>query len=328
MTIAAPVLTSARDLVQARLRTALSRLDPQLAAIAGYHFGWLDADGRPLAADGGKLLRASLVLLSAAACGADPGRGLPGATAVELAHNFSLLHDDVMDGDEQRRHRPTAWTVFGASAAIVAGDALLALAQEELCDNPPAARHLAIAVQRLCSGQLADLRLERRSSATVAECMTMAAGKTGALLASACAIGAMLAEAPASVVTALERFGEHLGLAFQVADDILGIWGDPAVTGKPVMSDLRTRKKSIPVAAALCVSDTFAALYSQPEPLTDHELDLARALIEEAGGRSWAQAELTRQIDAAAQHLDVLGPNSAQRAELLAIADFVTTRDH
>jgi geranylgeranyl diphosphate synthase, type I len=158
--------------------------------------------------------------------------------------------------------------------------------------------------------------------------MTMAAGKTGALLASACAIGAMLAEAPASVVTALERFGEHLGLAFQVADDILGIWGDPAVTGKPVMSDLRTRKKSIPVAAALCASDTFAALYSRPEPLTDHELDLARTLIEEAGGRSWAEAELTRQIDAAAQHLDVLGPNSAQRAELLAIADFVTTRDH
>ena len=181
--------------------------------------------------------------------------------AVELVHNFSLLHDDIMDGDTERRHRPTAWTVFGTPAAILAGDALLALAQDILLeDGGPqgrwAARCLLAAVQRLISGQSADMEFEQRHAVSMDECLTMAGDKTAALMACACSIGAIFTGAPPSLAMSLADFGSHTGLAFQLVDDLLGIWGAPEVTGKPVWSDLRTRKKTLPVVAAMAGSAT------------------------------------------------------------------------
>ena len=154
-------------------------------------------------------------------------------------HNFSLLHDDIMDGDTERRHRPTAWTVYGIGAAILAGDALLALAQDLLLeDSAPqgiwAARCLSAAVQRLIAGQGADLAFERRDDVTLDECLQMAGDKTAALMACACSIGAIHVGAPAGLAMGLAGFGAHAGLAFQLTDDLLGIWGAPEVTGKPV----------------------------------------------------------------------------------------------
>ncbi len=207
-------------------------------------------------ASGGKALRPALALLSARAAGEPAERGVPAAVAVELVHNFSLLHDDIMDRDTERRHRPTAWTVFGTPAAILAGDALLALAQDILLeDGGPqgrwAARCLLAAVQRLISGQSADMEFEQRRSVSMDECLTMAGDKTAALMACACSIGAIYTGAPPSLAMRLADFGSHVGLAFQLVDDLLGIWGAPEVTGKPVWSDLRTRKKTLPVVAAM-----------------------------------------------------------------------------
>ena len=178
------------------------------------------------------------------------------AVAVELVHNWSLLHDDIMDNDTERRHRPTAWTVFGVGPAILAGDALLALAQDLLLEDDTlkgawASRCLSAAVLRLVDGQGEDLAFEKRDDVTLAECLDMAGNKTAALMACACSIGAVHLGAPPTLAMALAGFGAHVGLAFQLTDDLLGIWGAPEVTGKPVRADLRARKKSLPVVAAL-----------------------------------------------------------------------------
>src|SRR3984885_16319300 len=155
----------ARDLVGPAMESAISRLTPDVRIVAAYHLGLADAEGNPTGGGSGKALRPALALLSARAAGAPAERGVTSARAVELVHNFSLLHDDIMDGDTERRHRPTAWTVFGVGAAILAGDALLALAQDLLLeDTAPgglwAARCLSTAVTRLIAGQGEDLAFE------------------------------------------------------------------------------------------------------------------------------------------------------------------------
>ena len=241
---------TARDLVGPAIAAAVDRLSPEVKKVAAYHLG-LDGGGGT-----GKALRPALALLSARAAGAAAERGVPAAVAVELVHNFSLLHDDIMDGDTERRHRPTAWTVHGVGAAILAGDALLALAQDILLEDTAAqglwaARCLSAAVLRLIAGQGADLAFEQRDDVSLAECQTMAGDKTAALMACACSIGAIHVGAPPGLAMGLAGFGAHAGQAFQLTDDLLGIWGAPEVTGKPVRADLRARKKSLPVVAAL-----------------------------------------------------------------------------
>lgn len=171
-------------------------------------------------------------------------------------HNFSLLHDDLMDGDEQRRHRDTVWKVHGPAQAILVGDALFALANEVLLELGTveagrATRRLTTATRALIDGQAQDISYEHRDRVSVEECLEMEGNKTGALLACACSIGAVLGGADDLTADTLERYGYHLGLAFQAVDDLLGIWGDPEATGKQTWSDLRQRKKSLPVVAAL-----------------------------------------------------------------------------
>ncbi|MQA83634.1 MAG: polyprenyl synthetase family protein [Streptosporangiales bacterium] len=329
-------VTTARDLVTPALRTAVDRLAPRMSRVAGYHLGWLDEHGRPTGAGGGKALRPALALLSAQAAGSTPQRGVPAAVAVELVHNFSLLHDDIMDGDRERRHRPTAWTVFGTSSAILAGDSLLTLAEEILLEEGSqgaywAARCLSAATQRLIAGQTADLEFEDRVDVSLDECVTMASDKTAALLACSCSIGAMLVNAPPRLAAGLAGFGAHLGLAFQLVDDLLGIWGAPEVTGKPVLSDLRTRKKSLPVVAALAAGAPASArlreLLHRPEPLTEEDLHEAAVAVEGAGGRTWVEEESARQLAAAEECLHQIDMPDHVRQEFLHIARYVTSRD-
>jgi geranylgeranyl diphosphate synthase, type I len=327
---------TARDLVGPALEAAIARLSPDIRPVAGYHLGLCDAAGEPTGAPaGGKALRPALTLLSARAAGAPAERAVPAAVAVELVHNFSLLHDDIMDGDIERRHRPTAWTVFGVGPAILAGDALQSLANDLLLEGPApqsvwAARCLAAAVQRLISGQGADLAFERRDRVTVDECLDMAADKTAALMACACSIGAIYVGAPASTAMSLTAFGAYIGLAFQLTDDLLGIWGAPEVTGKPVRSDLRSRKKSLPVVAALASeSDAgreLAALLAEPEPLGEDELCHAADLVAAAGGKKWVEAEADSALSSALGCLDEAELPDDVRAEFAAIAEFVTAR--
>ncbi len=329
-------LTQARELVEPALRDAVDRLDPTSRQVAAYHLGWVEADGRATSASGGKALRPALALLSARAAGAPAEAGVPGAVAVELVHNFSLLHDDLMDGDVQRRHRATVWAVWGASTAILVGDAMLATAQQVLVDlevpgGTPAARLLAAATQQLIRGQVDDLAFERRATVSVEECLAMAAGKTGALLGCSAAIGAVLNGAPEPLVAALTVYGDELGLAFQLVDDLLGIWGDGASTGKPVGADLRARKKSLPisyaVAAGGAASVELAAWLATSGPDSDEDISRATELVEAAGGREWAQTEAQRRLAAAERALGQTDIEATVRDEFVELARFVTTRE-
>jgi geranylgeranyl diphosphate synthase type I len=324
MTTMLESLHRSRDAITPAMRTALDRLDPATRLQAAYHFGWVDAQGRP-DRGGGKAVRPALALLSAQATGGPEEIGLPGAVAVELVHNFSLLHDDLMDHDRERRHRTTVWVLWGSSSAILSGDALLGLAQEVLLDcglptAAPAALMLARATRELIRGQVEDLAFEQRASVPVDECLDMAAGKTGALMAASAAIGAVLAGAPAETVAALQTYGAQIGLAFQLVDDVLGIWGDPAVTGKPVHSDLRADKKSLPISYALAGDPTIALI----DPA-----DLAKRAdaIERAGGRAWALDEAARRMALGEAALCSADLPDAVRGELIALGKFIVDRE-
>src|ERR1700723_1086129 len=319
----------ARDLVSPAIEAAIGRLTPDVRVVAAYHFGFADAEGNPAGGGSGKALRPALALLSARATGAQPDRGVTAAVAVELVHNWSLLHDDIMDGDTERRHRPTAWTVFGVGAAILAGDALLALAQDMLLEDgtpqgPWAARCLSAAVQRLIAGQGADLAFEKRDDVTLTECLEMAGNKTAALMACACSIGAVHLGAPPTLAMALAGFGAHLGQAFQLTDDLLGIWGAPEGTGKPVRADLRARKKSLPVVAALTSGTAqgrqLGELLARPGELSEEDRILAAKLVEEADGKRWTEAEADSQLEQAERCLMETDMPADARAEFSAIA--------
>ncbi len=327
-------LLTAREYVDPELRKAVSRLDDGSRRVSEYHLGWTQADGSP--GEGvGKALRPALVLLSAQAVTGEAGQAVPAAAAVELVHNFSLLHDDVMDGDTSRRHRPTAWTVFGRSAALLAGDALLTLATDVLLDTtspygPAAARSLSATVTQLIAGQSADLDFEHRLDVTLDECLRMVAGKTAALLACSASIGALYVGAPRDTVARLHAFGAELGMAYQVVDDFLGLWGDSEITGKPVLSDLRARKKSLPVVHALTsgtpAGQRLRALYGQPDPLSEKQLEQAAEMVCQAGSREWALAECERRLTSAQRHLSRSACDGTTIESLTELAEFIVRR--
>lgn len=350
---AAQILAETRALVEPAHRAAVAGLPPEIRHVAGYHIGWWEADGRVTGA-GGKSVRPAFVLACARAAGGGGDQAaraaVSAAVAVELVHDFSLLHDDVMDGDLTRRHRAAAWAVFGVGRAILAGDALLALAIDVLSRDPgrdggpeagacglphaPAgsAGVLSGMLLELCRGQSADLAFEDRSNVTLTECLAMAEGKTGALLGAACQLGALAGGADNRAAGLYRSFGRHMGLAFQLVDDLLGIWGDPAVTGKPAGNDLAARKKSLPVVAALA-SGTEAArhlarLYEREAAFEEAAVAHAAELVEAAGGRAWALAEAGRRIAAARAALAQARPEPSAEAELHVLADLITRRDH
>ena len=340
---AAALLERTRALVDPELRAAVESLPGSMRRIALYHLGWEHADGTAAAGNAGKAIRPALVLAAAAARGGARARAaaVRAAAAVELMHTFTLRHDDVLDRDTSRRHRPTAWTVFGVPDAILAGDALQALALRLLAEDPhpasgAAAARLADCVVELCAGQHADTAMEQRApdEVTLDEVLSMAEAKTGALLGCACALGALYAGAGAEDVAALDGFGRQAGLAFQLIDDVIGLWGDPRRTGKPAGADLAVRKKSLPVVAALAsgtpAAEELAALYGKPyaqgESGDGGEIARTALAVEQAGGRDWAQAEAADRMARAMQELARAVPAPEAAGGLLALAEFVTRR--
>ncbi|MEU0129435.1 MULTISPECIES: family 2 encapsulin nanocompartment cargo protein polyprenyl transferase [unclassified Streptomyces] len=335
---AAALLERTRNTVDPHLRAAVETLPGAIRRVAMYHFGWQNADGTPADGQAGKAIRPALVLAAAGALGGDPEAAVRAAVAVELAHNFTLLHDDVIDEDTTRRHRPTAWAVFGVPDAVITGDAMLALALRLLADDPhpasaQASVRLATCIIELCAGQQADCALEDRGpdDVTLDECLTMATAKTGALLGCACALGALYAGAGERAVVAMDGFGREAGLAFQLIDDLIGIWGDAERTGKPVGADLAAHKKSLPVVAALTSGTPAAAelgaLYRGAMNTPD-EVRRAADAVDRAGGRDWAQIAAGDRMARAVHHLSRAVPGVADGGDLLALAEFVTRRTH
>jgi geranylgeranyl diphosphate synthase type I len=321
--IALEILSRSKKLVHPALEVATQRLSSEIQPLVIHHLS-----------AGGKYVRACLALLSARAAGADEQVGLVGALAIELVHNFSLIHDDIIDRDVARRHEPTVWAKYGVGPALIAGDALSALAFQLLLDESTpehvrAARCLADAIQAMIAGQAEDVASENQASLSVEECLRMEAGKTGALLACAASIGAILAGADDVVVNALSQYGDHLGLAFQAIDDMLGVWGESSVTGKPVGNDLRLRKKTLPISIANAKGfDVFAEPDSSLEhELTDTQVAEAMVLLEECGARYETLEFAEKELRAALGTLESALVPSTARDELMVIARYVIERD-
>lgn len=281
-----------------------------------YHLGITDLDGSPLhAATRGKGIRPMVCLCTAAAVGGDAAKALAVATAVELTHEFSLIHDDIQDGDRLRRGRPTLWTLVGAAQAINAGDALFAIARSLLSaadrgyDDATAVALSACydeACLRLAEGQQQDIGFEAGDPVTDAAYLRMVRDKTGALLGAAAAMGALAGGAAGTVAAALGDFGEAVGVAFQIHDDVLGLWGDPERTGKPAGNDLRRRKRSLPILRGLGHPDLgpdLAARLVDERPLDDAETAVWLDRLEAGGCR---QASISAAREAADQALSLL----------------------
>jgi geranylgeranyl diphosphate synthase, type I len=297
-----------RALVQHEMREVVGTSSVGLYAWMRYHLGWEDIEGHPEQASGGKLMRPVALLLAAELCGGQAEQAVPAAAAVELVHNFSLLHDDVEDRSDFRRGRANLWTFAGVAQAINTGDGMFTvarLANYRLLDAAVPAgravramRELDDACLRLVEGQYLDV--------TQDEYWQMAAGKTAAMFAAPFAMGATVAGADAPTVDAFRRFGHHIGLAFQAVDDILGIWGDSAITGKPVGDDLASRKMTCPVIAALDAGGDASRLlrraYEQ-RPRAGEDITPIANLIAETGARTLTQ-EMAEREEAAA--LDAL----------------------
>jgi geranylgeranyl diphosphate synthase type I len=277
-----------------------------------YHLGWADAEFQPYDADAGKKLRPVFLLLAVEAQGGVWERGLPAAASVELLHNFSLIHDDIEDRDVTRRGRPTLWTLWGEAQAINAGDALFALAYSalhRLRDRgvPPdlvlkAWERYNATVLQLTEGQCLDLTFESMAQVDEETYLRMVRGKTSALVGLACELGGLIAAASSHRVVALREFGLNLGLSFQMQDDLLGLWGDPERTGKPVGADLRQRKKTLPILHGLAHSPEFVELLSRPT-LDEEAIAEGQALLEAAGSRTYTEERAEEYHDRALEAL-------------------------
>lgn len=303
-----------------------------------YHMGWTDTQFNPVKTDTGKRIRPLLCLVTCEAAGGDWRPALPVAAAIELAHNFSLIHDDIEDQGDERRGRAAVWKVWGLAQGLNAGDGMFVLARlalDRLCEGGMAVEKCAAvscafdeATLALCQGQFLDLGFEARLDVTADEYLKMIRGKTAALISAATRIGAMLATEHAGLVGAFTRFGENIGLAFQITDDILGIWGDPSVTGKSAATDILSKKKSLPAILGLSHPQHGAALreiYSQPHLDSGH---VARVLelLDAAGVRAETQRRADKFRTVAHAALDATGIKNRAMEHLREIADAMTRR--
>jgi geranylgeranyl diphosphate synthase, type I len=314
-----------------------------LYEMLAYHLG-LDGD----AAARGKRMRPLLGALAYQSLTGDYRPALPGAAAVELGHNFSLVHDDIEDADTERRHRPTLWAIWGVPLAINAGDALFALSRlalYRLLDDGFSEQRVLRLMRvydetclALCEGQYLDISFERRDEVSVDAYLEMIGKKTAALLGAAVQAGAILATDDDAVVEAYRRFGYDLGMAFQMADDVKGSFWSSAESGKPEAGDIRKRKKTMPVVWALEHADAadrarLADLYRHPEPIadgrrpvpvpespmTDEAVAEVLDILERSGARQHALEQAAAYRDSALRNLELLPCPLEHKRDLAAL---------
>lgn len=323
--------------IEHELQTQVARLDTPHTRLfhemLTYHMGWTGEDAGPEAT--GKRIRPMMLLLCTSACGADWQPALPAAAAVELVHNFSLVHDDIQDNSDKRRGRPTTWVKWGSPMAINVGDALFVLSNQAIIDLKQsypaemvvqAAQILHNTCLELTRGQFLDMSYEERNDLSVEDYWPMVSGKTAALLSACCHIGSLLGGADESRQDAYRSFGHYLGLAFQVQDDILGIWGDEAVTGKSAASDLVEGKNSLPVLAGLGANGEFAARWKQGPIRAEEVQELARVLASEGGYKTALDA--SRQMtDLALMSLREADPQGTAGDALFELTDKLLKRN-
>ncbi len=329
--------------IESELQQQISRLDTPRTNLfhemLTYHMGWTGEGAGPEAT--GKRIRPLLLLLSCLASDSAAGEdrawrsALPAAAAVELVHNFSLVHDDIQDNSDRRRGRPTTWVKWGMPMAINVGDALFVMSNQAVLDlkeNYPAAIVVKAAeiLHNTCldltRGQFLDISYEERKDLTVEDYWPMVSGKTAALLSACCHLGALLGGADEPAQDAYRAFGHYLGLAFQVQDDLLGIWGDEALTGKSAASDLVEGKNSLPVLAGLSANGKFAARWRLGPVPVEEVQELARLLASEGGYETTTDAA-KQMTDLALMSLREADPQGEAGEALFELTDRLLKRN-
>ena len=330
-----------RPELEAELKYVVGRASLPLYDMMRYHMGWIDESGRTRRDTAGKRLRPVLCLAACRTLGGNWRSALPVAAAVELVHNFSLIHDDIQDSSIERRGRPTVWYLWGQPQAINVGDGLHALALSSLLrlgdggisheKTVRAARILGEASLKLCEGQYRDISYESQLDIKVKDYLAMISGKTAALFGCAVEIGAAIATDDEKSIARVRSFGQALGMTFQVHDDLLGIWGDEKRTGKSGSSDIQMKKKTLPVVYAFEKTkgedkERLQRIYRGDTVSAAHEAEVT-ALLNKLDARSYAEGMSMRYYDQAISELNALAVPEESKAELRAIASFLLDRD-
>jgi geranylgeranyl diphosphate synthase type I len=328
-----------QSLLDRELAAVLTAEHPfdELYAMMAYHLGWLDEQLLPRRSNQGKRLRPVLSLLVCESVGGSPETGVHGAVALELVHNFSLVHDDVEDTSATRRHRPTVWALWGVPHGINVGDGMFALGYAALCraDLTPDRRQAALGVLagtclELCEGQFLDLRLQQQPAGDAQRYFAMISRKTGSMFDCAARLGGLLGGADEAAVGQLGEFGRNLGEAFQMRDDVLGVWGDETVTGKPT-DDIRNRKYGLPVAIACDTAESadvsrLRALYGRPARLADADVRWVQDLFDRLGVRQRAELAVREKFNQTAKLLDDTLPESQATRSLREFVGYLSDR--
>ena len=326
--------------IELEMRNSMAVSEKALAPYYGmisYHLGWVDERFVPTEQETGKRLRSLLCLLACEACGGDWRRAVPAAAAIELMHNFSLIHDDIEDNSPQRRHRPTVWSLWGQAQAINVGDGLFAisrLALQRLANRGISPQKVVVAfriVDQTClyltEGQYLDLAFEEVDGVTVDMYLEMIGKKTGALMSCATQLGALLGTDDERVMESYGAFGYELGLLFQIVDDMLGIWGAGEATGKGVGEDIVSRKKSLPILYALQRSDELRRIYRR-ERMDAAQQEVVMERLESLSAREYAREMAVKHLRLAVHTLEDTGVRNRAQEDLRRIAQFLLDRQY
>lgn len=334
-----PILTDIETEMQA-VRREQTEIAPMLWEIVDYQFGWDLADPQARQRVSGKRIRPLLMALVAQAISGAYRHVLAAGAALEMIHNFTLIHDDVMDKSPERRHRPAVWTRWGANQAINAGDGLYALANLASARllrsgaSPVKVVRVFEGLSRAClntaEGQMLDIDFETREDVSPDDYITMITNKSATLIEFAALAGALLSTDDEDMIAAYARFARHLGIAFQVRDDYLGVWGDKAQTGKSTTSDIREKKKSYPVLIAFAQASTtdraaLRQIYAQ-EKLSDHDVEAVLAILARCDAATHTDSVTGQYFDHAMHYLDSTGVQNDTQTLIQHYATFLIHR--
>ena len=335
------MFTEYRADIGAALRRALSD-EGAVYDMLRYYMGWADADGKPTTGTEGKYLRPTLCLFACEAAGGSREQAMPAATALELIHNFSLVHDDIQDRDETRHHRKTLWAVWGIPKALVAGNTLRIVADSAFDDlqsaGVPPLRVLSVINQltqaylEMIEGQYLDISFEGQNEIGLRQYLDMIARKTGALIRCSLTMGATVGSPDGAVSDAFRESGKALGFIFQVRDDILGIWGDEDSTGKPVGADIRRKKNAFPAVYAMSQAQgedkrRLLDINRKPE-LSDADVEDTLHIMDALNVREHAHALAVEEAEVAFDALAAVEMDEQARREYENLIDFLLYREH
>ena len=336
--------------IQSALRSELSQSRSFVYDMLRYYMGWADETGAPVNATTGKAVRPTLCLFGCEAVGGTVSQAIPAAVALEFIHNFSLVHDDIQDEDETRHGRKTIWAVWGKPKALVAGNVLRVVADSALHGLIPsgvarsarapgldanravtAAQLLTEAYLEMIEGQYLDISFEGRHDIGMDDYRRMISRKTGALLRCSLNLGAAVGTDDAETVAAFRECGRALGYVFQIRDDVLGVWGQEDVTGKPVGADIRRKKNSYPVVYAMenagdADGERLSGIY-QKDDLDETDVASVLEVMDRVGVREHAGTEVSQWADIAMQALAPIELSPPARQEIEEFTHFLMVRD-